>query len=229
NRDNNLMQNEGATIRIYSAKLYDNGQLVRDFIPVRRNIDGVLGMYDKVTETLYTNAGSGNFYPGQDGDAFGSGQCANVGVGYWAAASTINYGSIAARNTCSNEYPLSDTGANAQTDCYASCTTTQVPHATAFSGRYYYGGTSTCVPADSNSCDTGYTYVATNNNVLAHCDANIINLTWYNNSQANGGTVIDVSGTNAISCTYGEPFVIPNPPSARTGYIFDGWQLRQSQ
>ena len=228
-RDGNLMQNEGATIRIYSAKLYDNGQLVRDFIPVRRNIDGVLGMYDRVTKTLYTNAGSDNFYPGQDGNAFGNGQCANVGVGYWAAASTINYGSIVTRNTCPNEYPLSDIGAGAQTDCYASCTTTQVPHATAFSGRYYYGGTSTCVPADSNSCDTGYTYVATNNNVLAHCDANIINLTWYNNSQANGGTVIDVSGTNAISCTYGESFVIPNPPSARTGYIFDGWQLRQSQ
>ena len=214
---------------LYRIKIYNNDILVFDGIPARRSSDSEIGLYDTVSRTFKPKASGGNaLTAGADIGGVGN-QCTDVGTGYWAAASTTNYGSTGIRNACPNEYPLSDTGASAQTDCYASCTTTQVPHATVFTGGYYYGGTSTCVPADSNSCDTGYTYVATNNNVLAHCDGNTINLTWYNDSQSNGGTTIDVSGTNAISCTYGESMVIPNPPSARAGYTFGGWRLRQTQ
>ena len=225
-RDGSLMQSEGARVRIYSVKLYDDDVLVRDFVPVRRNSDGVLGMYDKVSGTLFTNSGNDDFIAGSYVDAIGSGQCVNANIGYYAPASTVNYGSIGTHNACPNGYPLSDVGASAQTDCYTSCTASQVPHATAFSGGLHYGGISTCVPADSNSCDNGYGYVATNGNILAHCDANQIDITWYNNTQANGGTAIDVSGTNTMFCIYGETLVVPDPPVAPTGYIFDGWRIR---
>ena len=50
--------------KIYSAKLYDNNNLVRNMIPAKRNSDGTLGMYDTVTDTFFTNAGSGTFTAG---------------------------------------------------------------------------------------------------------------------------------------------------------------------
>ena len=55
--------NEAGTRLIYSAKIYDNGTLVRDFIPV---LDGnnVPCMYDSVTEQYFYNQGTGDFIAG---------------------------------------------------------------------------------------------------------------------------------------------------------------------
>ena len=55
----------GASISIYSCKIYDNGTLVRDLIPAR-NSSGTLGLYDAVNGTFYTNAGTGTFTAGAD-------------------------------------------------------------------------------------------------------------------------------------------------------------------
>lgn len=52
-----------ASARLYSFKLYDNGALVRDFIPCK-NPDGVVGLYDFVNKKFYGNSGSGNFIAG---------------------------------------------------------------------------------------------------------------------------------------------------------------------
>lgn len=52
------------TVRIFSYRLFENGELVQDFIPARRNSDSVLGMYDTVSKTFFTNAGSGTFTAG---------------------------------------------------------------------------------------------------------------------------------------------------------------------
>lgn len=49
-----------AKARIYSCQIYDNGTLVRDFIPVLDN-NGVACLYDKVEGKLYYNQGSGAF------------------------------------------------------------------------------------------------------------------------------------------------------------------------
>lgn len=49
-----------ATVRVYSCQIYDNGALVRDFVPCI-NDSGVYGLYDKVNSTFYANAGSGSF------------------------------------------------------------------------------------------------------------------------------------------------------------------------
>ena len=51
--------------RIYSCKIYDNGTLVRDFVPCYRNSDKVLGMYDAAKNTFYTNNGAGTFTYGK--------------------------------------------------------------------------------------------------------------------------------------------------------------------
>lgn len=46
--------------------IYENGTLIQNLIPARRNSDNVLGMYDTVTNTFFTNAGTGNFIAGPD-------------------------------------------------------------------------------------------------------------------------------------------------------------------
>lgn len=49
---------------IKSCKIWDNGSLVRDFVPVIRMTDNEPGMYDKKNRVFYTNAGTGEFiYP----------------------------------------------------------------------------------------------------------------------------------------------------------------------
>ena len=52
--------------RIYSAQIYDNDVLVRDLIPAKRNSDNAVGMYDTVTNTFFTNAGTGEFIAGPE-------------------------------------------------------------------------------------------------------------------------------------------------------------------
>ena len=49
---------------IYPLKAYQNDVLVRDFVPAKRDIDNVIGMYDKVSGTFFTNAGTGSFTAG---------------------------------------------------------------------------------------------------------------------------------------------------------------------
>lgn len=52
--------------KIYSYKIIQDGILVLDLIPCRRNSDSVLGMYDTVSGNFLTNAGTGTFTAGDD-------------------------------------------------------------------------------------------------------------------------------------------------------------------
>lgn len=49
---------------LYSCKIYDNGTLIRDFIPVKRISDNEYGLWDKVTKAFYPNSGTGAFTGG---------------------------------------------------------------------------------------------------------------------------------------------------------------------
>lgn len=49
--------------KLYSCKIYDNGTLVRDYIPVLRS-DGIAGLYDAVNDIFAASSGSGNFIAG---------------------------------------------------------------------------------------------------------------------------------------------------------------------
>ena len=50
--------------RLYYSKLTQDNELVRNFIPCKRNSDNVLGVYDTVDGVFYTNQGTGTFTAG---------------------------------------------------------------------------------------------------------------------------------------------------------------------
>lgn len=51
--------------KLRSCKIYDNGVLVRDFIPCK-NASGVIGLWDDMNSVFYQNAGSGTFTSGPE-------------------------------------------------------------------------------------------------------------------------------------------------------------------
>ena len=51
--------------KLRSCKIYNNGILVRDFIPCK-NASGVIGLWDDVNSVFYQNAGSGTFISGPE-------------------------------------------------------------------------------------------------------------------------------------------------------------------
>lgn len=53
-------------MRYYYLKMYLDDVLVRDYIPCYRKSDGEIGMYDLVSNSFFTNAGSGTFEKGND-------------------------------------------------------------------------------------------------------------------------------------------------------------------
>ena len=53
------------TLKLYSCQIYDNGLLVRDFIPCKK-ANGTVGMLDNVNSVFYGNAGTGVFTAGAE-------------------------------------------------------------------------------------------------------------------------------------------------------------------
>lgn len=65
---------EFSKTKIYALTIYDNGTLVRDFIPCQKP-DGTIGLWDDVNSVFYGNAGTGTFISGgytslEAGDVF---------------------------------------------------------------------------------------------------------------------------------------------------------------
>lgn len=60
---NGTVDERRASGKLYSAKIYDNGTLVRDFIPCK-NASGTIGLWDNVNSVFYANAGTGTFSTG---------------------------------------------------------------------------------------------------------------------------------------------------------------------
>ena len=52
--------------KIYNCKIYDDGILIRNFIPCYRKSDNKIGLYDIVERKFYTNQGSGTFIKGNE-------------------------------------------------------------------------------------------------------------------------------------------------------------------
>ena len=53
----------GANAKLYSCQIYDNGTLIRDYIPCA-NANGEAGLWDKVNGIFYGNSGTGEFTAG---------------------------------------------------------------------------------------------------------------------------------------------------------------------
>jgi len=58
--------NTRSRIKVYSFEIYDNDNLVRNFIPCYRKSDNVIGLYDLVNNTFYTNQGTGTLLKGSN-------------------------------------------------------------------------------------------------------------------------------------------------------------------
>lgn len=52
-----------ASATIYSCQIYDNGTLIRDYVPCK-NASGAVGLWDAANEVFYGNAGTGTFTAG---------------------------------------------------------------------------------------------------------------------------------------------------------------------
>ena len=65
-----MVNNETGTVdcqgteRIYYFKIYENGVLVRDYVPVINELTGKAGLYDLVNGEFYGNSGTGDFVVG---------------------------------------------------------------------------------------------------------------------------------------------------------------------
>ena len=71
---------------LYSCQIYDNGTLIRDFIPCK-NASGVIGLWDDVNSVFYQNAGSGTFTAGPE--VIGSNRVLVDAKGYDANSGTV--------------------------------------------------------------------------------------------------------------------------------------------
>ena len=57
------VESRRVSAKLYSCQIYDNGTLVRDFIPCQKS-NGTVGLWDDVNEVFYGNAGTGTFSAG---------------------------------------------------------------------------------------------------------------------------------------------------------------------
>lgn len=66
--ENNSWSTDSSHIQIgilYGCKLYKNDKLIRDFIPVKKKSDNTICLFDLVTNTFFTNEGTGDFIGGE--------------------------------------------------------------------------------------------------------------------------------------------------------------------
>lgn len=93
------------SMKLYYCQIYDNGTLVRDFVPCI-NEDGEVGLYDRINSKFYGNAGTGTFSAGTETGEVISTNCvarrikkAYVGIGgvarpCWSGGEPTYYGAI---------------------------------------------------------------------------------------------------------------------------------------
>lgn len=63
NTENGNLKN-GSSIKLFKTEINENGILIQNYIPCYRKADNVAGMYDLVSNTFFTNAGTGEFIVG---------------------------------------------------------------------------------------------------------------------------------------------------------------------
>lgn len=63
--DNRPSMTTGMSGRFYYYQVYNGSTLVQDLVPAKRKADDVVGMYDLVSGSFLTNAGSGSFSYGE--------------------------------------------------------------------------------------------------------------------------------------------------------------------
>ena len=98
NKDINIFStnNDGTnqwniTAKLYSARIWENDVLIRDFIPCYRNSDNVVGLYDLINNIFYSHSGTGAFVGGNIiSDTFGEDYIKNVRASFGEKYGPIN-------------------------------------------------------------------------------------------------------------------------------------------
>jgi len=168
--------------KCYYLILYTNTGIVFSGIPARRNSDNVLGMYDTVSGTFFTNDGTGTFVAGPDMDKYTYGVgatidsvptrthssfvgwCTDVGLTNCAATQTI--GTTATGDKTFYAKYLCDTGYStnvSNTACSANTITVNWDNGAggATQNTCTYGGdltTPTTAPTKRGHVFTGWTF-----------------------------------------------------------------------
>lgn len=57
-----------SSFKLYTLKIQQDGNYIRNFIPCYRKLDNEIGLYDLLSQTFYTNQGTGTFIKGNDVD-----------------------------------------------------------------------------------------------------------------------------------------------------------------
>jgi len=60
----NMATSRVGAFKVYSFKMWDGDTLVRNMVPVQRDSDDEIGMYDLMHGVFYPNAGTGTFTAG---------------------------------------------------------------------------------------------------------------------------------------------------------------------
>jgi len=155
--------------RIHWFKVYENGELIFDFIPVRRMSDNEIGMYDQVSGTFFGNAGTGTFTPGTVLGTIGGNSCENVGIGYYSSASTTSYGSVSTRTQCAAGLVTLTETSTSSSDCITAQGFTVCP-----AGQYVPANSQTCTACTAgNWCPGGQLYFNTTDQGLHSCTTEI--------------------------------------------------------
>lgn len=96
--------------KLYFCKIYDNGLLIRDFVPCKNSSEEI-GLYDLVSETFFGNDGTGSFIAGPVVEEFG--EATEILPEVWLETDTPNLQQInqylsnvkALRSTIENSSP----------------------------------------------------------------------------------------------------------------------------
>lgn len=64
-KDSKGVDERQMSARLYSCKIYDNGILIRDYIPAK-DVDGVGGLFDKINMELVYSSGTSQFIAGPE-------------------------------------------------------------------------------------------------------------------------------------------------------------------
>ena len=155
--DNGMHQTDQIFIgRMYYIRLYENGVLAHNFLPVRENATGRVGVYDTVTGRFFTNSGTDEFSYGDDVTTI----CENVGTGHYVGQQVVNFGSVGIKKACPAGTYSDIENATSLSDC------------TPCQGATYSSapGAAMC-----STCPTGYNYNKTNGKTSVtqcqiHCD-----------------------------------------------------------
>lgn len=127
--------------RVYWIRLYENNVLVHNFLPVRQDGTDLIGIFDTVTGSFFTNSNANS----QSGFTYGgdlSNTCVDSGRGYYVGQSITNFGDVGERIPC----PIGKYSNSLRGTSIASCQNCQ--------GATYNDVTGA---AECAACPAGYT------------------------------------------------------------------------